>query len=75
MAQLTREITDLPLMICGGIFDRASSEEALQDTDIILSGKSLLLNPNWVEEVRAEKALNRYKSEEADIAYTEEPLP
>lgn len=75
MAQLTREITDLPLMICGGIFDRASSEEALQDADIILSGKSLLLNPNWVEEVQAEKALNRYKSEEADIAYTEEPLP
>ncbi len=75
MAQLTREITDLPLMICGGIYDRASGEEALQDADIILSGKSLLLNPNWVEDVLANKTLNRYKSEEADIAYTEEPLP
>lgn len=75
MAQLTREITDLPLMICGGIYDRASGEEALQGADIILSGKSLLLNPNWVEDVLANKTLNRYKSEEADIAYTEEPLP
>jgi 2,4-dienoyl-CoA reductase-like NADH-dependent reductase (Old Yellow Enzyme family) len=75
MAQLTREVSDLPLMICGGIYDRASAEEALQDADIILSGKSLLLNPNWVEDVLANKALNRYKSEEADIAYTEEPLP
>ncbi|MEA2115619.1 MAG: NADH-dependent flavin oxidoreductase, partial [Thermodesulfobacteriota bacterium] len=75
MAQLTREVTDLPLMICGGIYDRASAEEALQDADIILCGKSLLLNPNWVEDVLAKKTLNRYKSEEADIAYTEEPLP
>ena len=75
MAQLTREITDLPLMICGGIYDRTSAEEALQDADIILSGKSLLLNPNWVEDVRTNKVLNRYKSEEADIAYTEDPLP
>ena len=75
MAQLTREVTELPLMICGGIYDRASGEEALQDADIILSAKSLLLNPNWVEDVRAYKALNRYKSEEAAIAYTEEPLP
>ena len=75
MAQLTREVTDLPLLICGGIYDRASAEEALQDADIILSGKSLLLNPNWVEDVLANKALIRYRSEEADIAYTEEPLP
>jgi 2,4-dienoyl-CoA reductase-like NADH-dependent reductase (Old Yellow Enzyme family) len=75
MAQLTREVTDLPVMICGGIYDGASAEDALKDADIILSGKSLLLNANWVEEVRAEKALNRYKSEEANIAYTPEPLP
>ena len=75
MAQLTREATDLPVMICGGIYDRVSAEDALQDADIVLSGKSLLLNSNWVEDVRADKALNRYKSEEADIAYTAEPLP
>ncbi len=75
MAQLTREITDLPLMICGGIYDRASAEEALKNADIVLCGKSLLLNPNWVEDVRTKKSLKRYKSEEADIAYTEEPLP
>ncbi|MEA3435175.1 MAG: NADH-dependent flavin oxidoreductase [Thermodesulfobacteriota bacterium] len=74
MAQLTREVTELPIMICGSIYDRASAEEALKDADIILSGKSLLLNPNWVEDVRANKALNRYKSEDADIAYTQEPL-
>ena len=75
MAQLMREFTELPVMICGGIYDRASAEEALKDADVILSGKSLLLNLNWVEDVRVNKALNRYKSEEADIAYTQEPLP
>jgi len=74
MAQLTREVTELPIMICGSIYDRASAEEALKDADIILSGKSLLLNPNWVEDVRTNKTLNRYKSEEADIAYTDKPL-
>ncbi len=75
MAQLTREITDLPLMICGGIHDRASAEEALNDADIVLVGKSLLLNPNWVEEIRADKPLPRHKSEEANIAYSDDPLP
>ena len=75
MAQLTREVTELPVMICGGIYDRASAEDALKDADIVLSGKSLLLNPNWVEDVRGDKALTRYKSEEANIAYTPEPLP
>jgi 2,4-dienoyl-CoA reductase-like NADH-dependent reductase (Old Yellow Enzyme family) len=74
MAQLTQEVTELPVMICGGIYDRASAEEALQDADIVLSGKSLLLNPNWVEDVRLNNTLKRYQSEEADVAYTEEPL-
>jgi 2,4-dienoyl-CoA reductase-like NADH-dependent reductase (Old Yellow Enzyme family) len=75
MARLAREVTELPLMICGGIYDRVSAEEALQDADIILAGKSALLNPHWVEDVRADKSLKRYKSEEADIAYTPEALP
>lgn len=75
MAQLTREVTDMPLMICGGIYDRASAEDALKNADIILNGKSTLLNPNWVEDVRVDKTLKRYQSEEANIAYTEEVLP
>ncbi len=75
MAQLTREVTKLPVMICGGIYDRTSAEDALEDADIVLCGKSLLLNPDWVKDVRGEKVLNRYKSEEANIAYTPEPLP
>ncbi len=75
MAQLTREVTELPIMICGGIYDRTSAEDALKDADIVLSGKSLLLNPNWVEDVQGGKALNRHKSEEANIAYAPEPLP
>jgi 2,4-dienoyl-CoA reductase-like NADH-dependent reductase (Old Yellow Enzyme family) len=75
MAQITREVTDLPLMICGQIYDRASAEDALKNADIALSGKSILLNPNWVEDIRAEKQVPLYKSEEANIAYTEEPLP
>jgi len=75
MAGLTREVTELPVMICGGIFDRETADEALQDADIILSGKSILLNPDWVEDLRAGKPLERYQSEAANIAYTAEPLP
>jgi len=75
MAGLTREVTELPVMICGGIFDRETADAALQDADIILSGKSILLNPDWVEDLRAGKPLERYQSEAANIAYTAEPLP
>jgi 2,4-dienoyl-CoA reductase-like NADH-dependent reductase (Old Yellow Enzyme family) len=74
MAQITREATDLPLMICGQIYDRDSAEDALKHADIVLSAKSLLLNPDWVENVRSGKQLSRYKSEEANVAYTDEPL-
>jgi 2,4-dienoyl-CoA reductase-like NADH-dependent reductase (Old Yellow Enzyme family) len=75
MARITREVTRLPIMICGKIYDRNSCEDALKDADIVLSAKSMLLNPNWVGDVRAGKQLPIYKSEEADIAYTKEPLP
>ena len=75
MARVTREVTHLPIMICGQIYDRATAEEAIKDSDIVLSAKSILLNPNWVEDVRAGKPLPRYTSEEANIAYTPTPLP
>jgi len=75
MAQITREVTDLPIMICGQIYDRASANNALTDADIVLSAKSILLNPNWVEDVRSGKELPLHKSEEANVAYTDEPLP
>ncbi|MDI6855104.1 MAG: NADH-dependent flavin oxidoreductase [Deltaproteobacteria bacterium] len=75
MAQITREATRLPIMICGKIYDRASAAEALEDADIVLSAKSMLLNPNWVEDVRRGKALPLFKTADADIAYTETPLP
>ena len=75
MAQITRQVTDLPLMICGQIYDRSSAEDALKHADIVLSAKSFLLNPNWVEDLRVGKTLPLYKSAEANIAYTEEPLP
>jgi len=75
MAQLTREATDLPLMICGKIYDRATAEDALKHADIVLSAKSILLNPNWVEDIRQSKELRLYKSEDANVAYTDEPLP
>ena len=75
MAKVTREKTSLPIMICGGIYDRATAEDALKDADIVLSAKSMLLNPNWIEDVRQGKQLPSYKSAEADIAYTETPLP
>ena len=75
MARITREVTDLPIMICGKIYDRASADDALQDADIVLSAKSILLNPNWVEDIRAAKELPLYPSQEANIAYTDTPLP
>jgi len=75
MARITREATDLPLMICGKIYDRATAEDAIKDADIILSAKSILLNPNWVDDVRRSKELRLYTSEDANVAYTDEPLP
>ncbi len=75
MAQLTREVSRLPIIICGRIYDRTSAEEALLDADIALSAKSTLLNPNWFADVRSGKEMAAYTSEEANIAYTETPLP
>ena len=75
MAALTRRATKLPLLICGRIHDRASAEAALRDADIVLSGKSILLNPDWVGDVQAGKELPVRRAEEANIAYGSEPLP
>ena len=75
MAQLTRAVTELPLIVCGKIYDRASADEALADADIVLSAKSLLLNPDWVEDVKQSKDLHLYAAGEANVAYTDEPLP
>jgi len=75
MAQISRRATHLPIMICGNIHDRASAEDALRDADIVLSGKSILLNPDWVEHVRAGKPMPPYSSVEANVAYTDTPLP
>ena len=74
ICQLTRDVTDLPLMICGKIHDRTTAEAALQDADIALSGKSFLLNPDFVEDIREGKSLPLHRSEAANVAYTEEPL-
>jgi 2,4-dienoyl-CoA reductase-like NADH-dependent reductase (Old Yellow Enzyme family) len=75
MARITRDVTDLPLMICGQIFDRTHAEDALTNADIVLSAKSMLLNPNWVEDVRSGKELPLYRREDANVAYTDQPLP
>jgi len=75
MAGLTRSRTTKPLMLCGKIHDRATVQQALTEADIVLSAKSILLNPNFVDDVRQGKELPLYSSEEADIAYTAEPLP
>jgi 2,4-dienoyl-CoA reductase-like NADH-dependent reductase (Old Yellow Enzyme family) len=75
MAQITREATGLPIMICGSIYDRVTAEDAINNADIVLSAKSILLNPDWVEDVRSGRSLELYKGDEANIAYTETPLP
>ena len=46
-------------MICGQIFDRTSADKAIKEADIVLSAKSMLLNPDWVEDIRARKKLRR----------------
>lgn len=75
MAQLTREATHLPLMLCGKIYDHDSAVEALRNSDIAVSAKSFLLNPNWVEDVRARKELPVYRGADALIAYGDEVIP
>lgn len=75
MAQLTREVTDLPLLICGKIHARQSAESAMADADLVLSGKSMLLNPDGVADIQAGRDLPLYGSEEAGVAYTATPLP
>jgi len=75
MAQLTREVTDKPIFICGGVYDRKTADDAVKDADMVLSGKSLLLNPDWVADIRGNQPLKKRTGEEADVAYTEEPLP
>ena len=75
IAQLTRAVSDLPLMICGKIHDRHTAQAALAHADIVLSAKSFLLNPDFVSDLRAGKELPLYRSSEANVAYTEQPLP
>lgn len=74
MAQITREATHLPIMICGKIYNRATAEDALKNADIVLSAKSMLLNPNWVDDLRNNVELPLHRSEDANVAYTREPL-
>lgn len=75
MTQLTRQATELPIMICGKIYDKKSAVQAIADADIILSAKSLLLNPNWIQDIQQDKDLPCYASEEAAVAYTKTVLP
>jgi 2,4-dienoyl-CoA reductase-like NADH-dependent reductase (Old Yellow Enzyme family) len=75
MAQLTRAVSARPMIICGGIYDRKTADDALTDADLVLSGKSLLLNPDWVADIRDNKPLKPRTGAEADAAYTDEPLP
>ncbi len=72
--QMTREVTDKPLMICGKIYDRETAEQALKHADLVLSGKTALLIPDWVEHLRHRKPLRPFVTDEANVAYTTEPL-
>lgn len=75
MSGLTRSRTTKPLMICGKIHDRGTVRKALAEADIALSGKSMLLNPDFVDHVRQGRDMPPFNSEEANVAYTAEPLP
>jgi 2,4-dienoyl-CoA reductase-like NADH-dependent reductase (Old Yellow Enzyme family) len=56
------------------IYDRTSAEDALKSADIVLGAKSILLNPNWVQDISAGKELPLYESKDAGVAYTDTPL-
>jgi 2,4-dienoyl-CoA reductase-like NADH-dependent reductase (Old Yellow Enzyme family) len=75
MIRLTRQATDKPLFICGRIHDRVTAVMNLEDADIALFAKSMLLNPDLVEDLRHGRELPCHHSEEADIAYTDYSLP
>lgn len=75
MSELTRHATTLPLFICGKIFDRTSAEMAIEHADIALFAKSMLLNPNLVEDLHENRKLPCYSSEEANVAYTDTIVP
>lgn len=75
MAALSREATAKPLFICGKIHDRATADAALAHADVVLSAKSMLLDPDFVAGLEDGQPLPLRSSEEADVAYTEEPLP
>ncbi len=75
MARLTREVTDLPILICGRIYDRKSADAAIADADIALSGKSILLNPDFVNDLKTGKPMSAHSSSDANVAYTKTPLP
>jgi hypothetical protein len=47
----------------------------LKNADIVLSAKSILLNPNWVDDVKSGKKLPLYQPKDALVAYTDQPLP
>ena len=57
------------------VAERRSADDALRDADMVLSAKSILLNPNWVEDLRTGKELPLHRAEEANVAYTDAPLP
>lgn len=48
---------------------------ALAHAEIVLNGKSMLLNPNFVTDLKEVKELVRYNSKNADVAYDGTPLP
>lgn len=75
MSELTRTSTDLPILLCGKIYNRKTAEEALEHADITLFGKSILLNPDLVKQLENDSDLQCFSSEDANIAYTETPLP
>ena len=75
MAALTREVTARPLFICGKIHDRASADAALAHADVVLSAKSMLLDPDFVAGLRSGAPLPLHTADEAGVAYTDERLP
>lgn len=75
LPRIVRDATVLPLIVCGGIYDRDTADRALYTADVALSGKSLLLNPSWLGDVKHRRIVRPFGREDTAVAYSGELLP
>ncbi|AJR05311.1 NADH-dependent flavin oxidoreductase [Photobacterium gaetbulicola] len=71
LLEITRKLWKGPLFVAGGVYDKETANAALQNADLVLVGKSLLLNPNWYHFANAGWPLKKLTRENSKVAYGE----